>query len=188
MDLLPFQYKIVKRDYLAMALLALSAVAGIALSFFVFISMHTYYKLIEKSATSGITAVEADLRQAAAQESSLQGKLSSVAFDVERQISLNDEIMAFNKIGRGFRWSVFLDQLEKAMPKRIWIKALDIKKAPKFTLICESADQILPITFEQQLLLNSRHFKNVFLGGTILDKQNLAVIFRITFDFVDEGE
>ncbi|MDD2715219.1 MAG: hypothetical protein PHW04_04930 [Candidatus Wallbacteria bacterium] len=186
MDLLPIQYKCEKRDYLAIALLVFTVAAGSTLTLLVFLSMHTYYKVLESSIQSDVARMESDLSSSNQQADGLKERLSAISFDAEGQLHLNDEIEAFNRIGKGFAWSRFFNRLEQAIPKRVWIKAFDITSLPHFTMVCESADQILPIVFEQQMMLDSKFFKNVFLGDTVLDKKNMAIVFRMSFDYCGE--
>lgn len=186
MDLLPMKYKCVRRNYLAMFALILIILIGIGACITTALSMQTYKRIVEKSMKKGLEASRRTLENAQAKQDMLKRNLQKIAFDIDKQLKLNEEISAFNEITRGFRWSRFLHQLELMIPKRVWIKDIDISKAPHFTLVCESADQILPITFEQNLILNTDYFDNVLLGETILVKQNLAVLFRISFDYSDK--
>jgi len=188
MDLLPQQYKCVRRDYLAYFILVISIIVIIILNLFTFLSMNIYSKAVEKSVVAGLKASENKVKDAKIRLESLKTKINHITFDSEGQLRLNDEIIAFNQIKRGYRWSVFFNEVEHAIPKRVWIKAIDISNAPHFTLICESADQILPITFEQNLILKPKYFNNVFLGNTVMDKKNLAVLFKISFDFNGESK
>ncbi|MDD5091039.1 MAG: hypothetical protein PHQ23_08985 [Candidatus Wallbacteria bacterium] len=188
MDLLPQKFKCVRHDFLGVVLLVMVLILGSLMNGLILMGLKIRYNITERSIRRGVESSAKELEKSALKKEVLKNSLDKVSFDTEKQIRLNDEISAYNDIKRHFQWSEFFQQLELMMPKRVWIKMLDISKCPSFTLICEAADQMLLIDLEQNLILNNKYFSNVFLGDSVLDKQNLAVIFRISFDFSNGGK
>lgn len=181
-NLLPGEYRCERRNYLAIVVLIGALIIGIILNISTFFIMSVYYGNVKKMAISGINELKRKIEDNKIIKNGLISKLKGITFDIDKKIKLNEKIILFNNISQAFLWSKFFDELEKSMPKRVWIKKMDYSNLPHFILICEAADQILPIKFEQNLI-KSPYFENVFLGDTVLDRENMSVLFKISFDF-----